>query len=711
MASGQEFNDDEVSNPSLNSPTRSMDSEDLQTLQETLQNIQSLISITRKNIEALNSKFADFQPPMYVSEYNELTSKLHGFIAREEELERKIRLEMENNSQGDASDNIHPIMVTQDDEISYPAVVPCSPFKSVIRAHLPNQQRTSVQVRPGLSVREALAKAMSLRKLSPDMCIVYKGETKIPIAWDVDISMLEGEEITVEINSNFPITTSISHNYARKTFFSLTYCECCRKLLFQGFYCRTCGYKFHQRCAAKVPTLCQQIGEQTKYLQYLLAQGPDSIAGILNPGDSRYFNPPSPDPLLGRTGHPTLAQQHSTSVPNVYFNLVEQAGQNRGDGAHYSPGDGGASVSLIPSMGEPKATHSTQVSPTKVMRSRPRARSADESSKKLTDIIRTARESIDDWEISNDELLKGQRIGSGSFGTVYKGHWHGPVAIKTLNVKNPTPAQLQAFKNEVAVLKKTRHVNILLFMGCVSDPELCIVTQWCEGSSLYKHLHVMEIKFELLHLIKIAHQIAQGMDYLHAKNIIHRDLKSNNIFLRDDLTVKIGDFGLATVKANWAGSQQFHQPAGSILWMAPEVIRMQEESPYSFQSDVYAFGIVLYELLAGLLPYGNIKNKDQILFMVGQGKLKPDFNKARPDTPKGMRRLAKNCVKFQRDQRPLFKQILASLDSILYALPKIQHSVSEPTLNSAQLQSDELMYECASPKTPVNFPPYGAFPF
>ena len=76
-------------------------------------------------------------------------------------------------------------------------------------------------------------------------------------------------------------------------------------------------------------------------------------------------------------------------------------------------------------------------------------------------------------------------------------------------------------------------------MGCVSRPQLTIVTQWCEGSSLYKHLHVLETKLELLQLIDIAGQTAQGMDYLDAKNIIHRELKPNNIFLHDDLTVKI----------------------------------------------------------------------------------------------------------------------------------------------------------------------------
>ena len=76
--------------------------------------------------------------------------------------------------------------------------------------------------------------------------------------------------------------------------------------------------------------------------------------------------------------------------------------------------------------------------------------------------------------------------------------------------------------------------------------------------------------------------------------------------------MKIGDFGLATVKTRWSGSHQFQQPTGSILWMAPEVIRMKDENPYSFQSDVYAFGVVLYELFSGQLPYSHISNKDQV---------------------------------------------------------------------------------------------------
>lgn len=685
---------------------------DTDPLRYELKNIQNVIHVTRQNIDALNNRFAGFQDPpsIYLSEYQELTTKLHDLECKEQKLNELLNA---GRVSGSASTS-----ESESRDVNASARSQRMPMRSLLRAHLPNQQRTSVQVREGLSLRDALAKAMKLRNLTTEMCVVYilgEGNNRYITSWDTDISLLDCDEISVEIIDKFPIATSISHNFVRKTFFSLAFCECCRKLLFQGFYCRTCNYRFHQRCAAGVPALCHQVRMQDAYYQVLLAHNLESTAGILQLpsgyGLSRSMSP-SFAPSRNRRHLRSLGQQdRSSSAPNVCFNMVKPSGESVNLDEYSRSQSLGRPVTITQSAASPgssptKHSQSTQASPTSTLRpKRPRARSADESSKNLL----APRESIEDWEIPADEILIGARIGSGSFGTVYKAHWHGPVAVKTLNVKIPTAAQLQAFKNEVAVLRKTRHVNILLFMGCVSKPKLAIVTQWCEGSSLYKHLHVFETKFDLFTLIEIGRQTAQGMDYLHAKNIIHRDLKSNNIFLHDDLTVKIGDFGLATAKTRWSGSQQFHQPTGSILWMAPEVIRMQEENPYSFQSDVYAFGVVLFELLSGQLPYSHVNNKDQILFMVGRGNLRPDLNKLRSDAPKALKRLTEDCIKFSRDERPIFRQILANLEG-LSRLPKITRSASEPNLNRTQLNSDDFVYTCASPKTPVNFQ-FGAFSF
>ncbi|XP_078045033.1 serine/threonine kinase raf oncogene [Augochlora pura] len=686
---------------------------DTDPLRYELRNIQNVIHVTRQNIDALNNHIAGFQQPplIYLNEYQELTSKLQDLESKQQKLNELLN---PSRVSGSASTS-----ESESREANANIRGQRMPTRSLLRAYLPNQQRTSVQVREGLPLRDALAKAMKLRNLTTEMCVVYilgVDNSKYLTSWDTDISVLDCDEISVEILDKFPITTSISHNFVRKTFFTLAFCDWCRKLIFQGFYCRTCNYRFHQRCTGGVPALCHQVRMQDAYYQALLAHNLESTAGILQlPQDYGLSRSMSPSLAPSRTQrHPrTLGQQdRSSSAPNVCFNMVKPSGDSTNLDEYSRSQSLGRPVGIIQSAVSPgssptKHSQSTQASPTSTLRpKRPRARSADESSKNLL----APRESIEDWEIPADEILIGARIGSGSFGTVYKAHWHGPVAVKTLNVKIPTDAQLQAFKNEVAVLRKTRHVNVLLFMGCVSKPQLAIVTQWCEGSSLYKHLHVFESKFDLFTLIEIGRQTAQGMDYLHAKNIIHRDLKSNNIFLHDDLTVKIGDFGLATAKTRWSGSQQFHQPTGSILWMAPEVIRMQEENPYSFQSDVYAFGVVLFELLAGQLPYSQLNNKDQILFMVGRGNLRPDLNKLRSDTPKSLKRLTEDCIKFSREERPIFRQILASLESLQRGLPKITRSASEPNMNRTQLQSDDFLYTCASPKTPVNFQ-FGAFSF
>ncbi|XP_058838071.1 raf homolog serine/threonine-protein kinase Raf-like [Topomyia yanbarensis] len=658
-------------------------------LEEDLRNIKSVIHVTRENIDALNAKFADFQQPpaLYLEEYQELTSKLHDLETKEQELvERKSQMQVQCERES-TSEPSEPPDPEERVEVDSMCGTLSRTSKMLLRAHLPNQQRTSVQVIPGMRLKDALAKALKRRNLTCDICEVTSAISDYPIPWDTDVCSLHCEEVFVRIlDIGFP--TYISHQFIRKTFFSLAFCECCRRLLFTGFYCNQCNYRFHQRCVDKVPPICSK--RHMDHIYHHLLANPESTVGIINPGTGGYGT---------SLRHPrSLNQQdRSNSAPNVCINNVMKP---------LFGADSRALINCRPLQAQvnQEHSHSTQASPTNTLKhsKRPRARSADESNKNLLS-PRDSKQSEENWNIQAEEILIGQRIGSGSFGTVYKAHWHGPVAVKTLNVKTPSAAQLQAFKNEVAMLKKTRHCNILLFMGCVSKPSLAIVTQWCEGSSLYKHIHVNETKFKLNTLIDIARQAAQGMDYLHAKNIIHRDLKSNNIFLHDDFSVKIGDFGLATAKVRWSGSQQSNQPTGSILWMAPEVIRMKDQNPYSFQSDVYAFGIVLYEMLTEQLPYNHINNKDQILFMVGCGKLRPDLTKVRSDCPQALKRCVEDCIKFSREERPLFRLLLNMLENMLRTLPKFHRSASEPNFTQSQLQNDDFLYLCSSPKTPVNF--------
>uniref|UniRef100_A0A8C0JC45 RAF proto-oncogene serine/threonine-protein kinase n=1 Tax=Chelonoidis abingdonii TaxID=106734 RepID=A0A8C0JC45_CHEAB len=586
-----------------------------------------------------------------------------------------------------------------------------SKTSNTIRVFLPNKQRTVVNVRNGMTLHDCLMKALKVRGLQPECCAVFrlfneqKGK-KARLDWNTDAASLIGEELQVDFLDHVPLTT---HNFARKTFLKLAFCDICQKFLLNGFRCQTCGYKFHEHCSTKVPTMCVDWSNIRQLFVMVsrckLQHSTTSIEGKMNcdlfspsPHVSSQHRYSTPHAFTFNTSHPSsegsLSQrQRSTSTPNVHMVSTTMPVDNRIiEDAIRSHTLSGSPNNISPTgWSQPKT-------PVPAQRERAPGSNTQEKNKIRP---RGQRDSSYYWEIEASEVMLSTRIGSGSFGTVYKGKWHGDVAVKILKVVNPTPEQFQAFRNEVAVLRKTRHVNILLFMGYMTKDNLAIVTQWCEGSSLYKHLHVQETKFQMFQLIDIARQTAQGMDYLHAKNIIHRDMKSNNIFLHEGLTVKIGDFGLATVKSRWSGSQQVEQPSGSILWMAPEVIRMQDNNPFSFQSDVYSYGIVLYELMTGELPYSHINNRDQIIFMVGRGYASPDLSKLYKNCPKAMKRLVADCVKKVKEERPLFPQILSSIELLQHSLPKINRSASEPSLHRAAHTEDINSCTLTSTRLPV----------
>ncbi|TKY62038.1 Serine/threonine-protein kinase CTR1 [Spatholobus suberectus] len=214
---------------------------------------------------------------------------------------------------------------------------------------------------------------------------------------------------------------------------------------------------------------------------------------------------------------------------------------------------------------------------------------------------------MEDLDIPWTDLVLKGRIGSGSFGTVHHAEWNGSeVAVKILMEQDFKAERFNEFLREVAIMKRLRHPNIVLFMGAVTKPpNLSIVTEYLSRGSLYRLLHKPGAK-EMLderRRLSMAYDVAKGMNYLHKRNppIVHRDLKSPNLLVDKKYTVKVCDFGLSRLKANTFLSSK--SAAGTPEWMAPEVLR---DEPSNEKSDVYSFGVILWELATLQQPWSNL---------------------------------------------------------------------------------------------------------
>jgi serine/threonine protein kinase len=163
----------------------------------------------------------------------------------------------------------------------------------------------------------------------------------------------------------------------------------------------------------------------------------------------------------------------------------------------------------------------------------------------------------------------------------------------------------------------TSHSVFLTFFvqfvaACKKPPVFCIITEYLAGGSLRKFLHQQEPHSVPLNLVlKLALDIAHGMQYLHSQGILHRDLKSENLLLGEDMSVKVADFGISCLESQCGSSKGF---TGTYRWMAPEMIK---EKHHTKKVDVYSFGIVLWELLTALTPFDNM-TPEQAAFAVCQ---------------------------------------------------------------------------------------------
>ncbi|XP_074272538.1 serine/threonine-protein kinase STY46-like isoform X1 [Silene latifolia] len=270
------------------------------------------------------------------------------------------------------------------------------------------------------------------------------------------------------------------------------------------------------------------------------------------------------------------------------------------------------------------------------------------------------------WEIDRKLLKIGEKIASGSCGDLYRGLYLGQdVAIKFLKSEHLSEGSEDEFAQEVDILRQVQHENVVRFIGaCTKSPNLCIVTEYMPGGSLYNYLHRNRKNLQLSELLKFATDVSKGMEYLHHSNIIHRDLKTANLLMDTLQTVKVADFGVARF---------LHQEGvmtaetGTYRWMAPEVINHQ---PYDQKADVFSFAIVLWELATAKVPYENMTPL-QAALGVRQG-LRPELPE---NTHPRLLNLMKRCWDTVPANRPSFSVIRVELE-------ELQLSVQESSSNT-----------------------------
>lgn len=269
-------------------------------------------------------------------------------------------------------------------------------------------------------------------------------------------------------------------------------------------------------------------------------------------------------------------------------------------------------------------------------------------------------ENFDDWTIDLRRLNMGDAFAQGAFGKLYRGTYNGEdVAIKILERPENDLGRAQLmetqFQQEVMMLATLKHPNIVRFIGACRKPMLwCIVTEYAKGGSVRQFLTRRSNRSVPLKLaVKQALDVARGMAYVHGLGLIHRDLKSDNLLIFADKSIKIADFGVARIEVQTEGMTP---ETGTYRWMAPEMI---QHRPYTQKVDVYSFGIVLWELITGMLPFQNMTAVQAAFAVVNKG--------VRPIIPSDclpvLSDIMTRCWDANPDVRPPFMEVVRMLEN------------------------------------------------
>ncbi|XP_078275351.1 protein-tyrosine kinase 6-like [Rhinoraja longicauda] len=263
---------------------------------------------------------------------------------------------------------------------------------------------------------------------------------------------------------------------------------------------------------------------------------------------------------------------------------------------------------------------------------------------------------MDNWERPKSEFTLTEKLGSGHFGNVYAGYWNNTVqvAIKTLDVDFMNQRD---FQMEMKAMKRLQHPHLTcLYATCTASNPFYIVTQLMEKGSLLTYLRSKEGRcLNLERLVDMTVQVSEGMAYLESQNYIHRDLAARNILVGENLTCTIADFGLA--RMIWDETYVSRSTTIPYKWTAPEAV---EFGYFSVKSDVWSFGILLYEVVTyGKNPYPGMSNQEAVR-AVSRG-----YRMSCPDgCPTPLHQVMLNCWETTASCRPPFATLVKTLSGL-----------------------------------------------
>lgn len=318
-----------------------------------------------------------------------------------------------------------------------------------------------------------------------------------------------------------------------------------------------------------------------------------------------------------------------------------------------------------------------------------------------------------DWELPRAKLILGESLGEGAFGKVVRAEVQGvkrpglasTVAVKMLK-EGHTDSELMDLVSEMEMMKMIgTHINIINLLGCCTqDGPLYVVVEYAAHGNLRDYLrnnrpssgYERAIGQEMdaitqKDLVSFAFQVARGMEYLASKKCIHRDLAARNVLVSEDRIMKIADFGLARD----IHSQDYYRKTSEgrlpVKWMAPEALFHRV---YTSQSDVWAFGILLWEIMTlGGTPYPTVPSVEKLFQLLRDGH--------RMDKPSNcsleIYMIMRECWRYQPTQRPTFKELVEDFDRILtlsstddYLNLSLPHLDTPPSSCGSSLTSDVL---------------------